>query len=274
MRSYSAAAIQLCSGGDKEKNLSAALELLRAAADEGAKLLVLPELFIFWGNLKAIRDVAEPIPGPTSDQLADFASRHGVYIVAGSIPEQNSAKPYNTSLLIDSTGTIIAKYRKIHLIKNRVPDTRPYDEADFISPGNPSQSPLCETELGTIALSLCYDLRFPEFYIDLAVSGAKVLAVPSALSVITGKAHWHTLVRARAIEAQCFVIAPNQVDSPGKSTPCFGHSLIVDPWGEIIAELPAETGIALAQIRLDEVDRVRSILPSLSQRQISHEGVA
>jgi predicted amidohydrolase len=253
---------------DKAANLKEAKDWVRHAAGRGARVVVLPEVFIWRGEKKREREFAETIPGPSSTALAELARGLGIYLLAGSILEAipGSKKAYNTSLLFDPSGQIVASYRKIHLFdvdlangaSLRESATREYGEGVVVA----------HTELCSMGLSVCYDLRFPELYRSLAIKGAEIIFVPSAFTAFTGQAHWEALLRARAIENQVYVIAPDQFGKGAKSFETHGHSMIVDPWGKILAELPDDAGVITAEIDLDYLAKVRAELPSLKHRRL------
>jgi deaminated glutathione amidase len=265
---YVAAAVQMSAGADKTANLLEVSRWVREATAQGARLVVLPEVFIWRGNKQRERESAEPIPGPTSEALAELAHERQVYLLAGSILESlpGNERAFNTSLLFDPSGKILAQYRKIHLfdvdlangVSLRESDTR-INGADVIA---------VKTELGSLGLSVCYDLRFPELYRGLADQRAQVIFVPSAFTAFTGQAHWEPLLRARAIENQVYIIAADQFGKSTGSFECHGHSMIIDPWGEIIAELPDGAGIITAEIDLNHLAQVRAELPALKHRRI------
>jgi predicted amidohydrolase len=267
MTRFKVAAVQMTSGLDKTDNLDKAVRFVEAAAREGASLVVLPEMFLFWGDLRRISEAAETIPGPATERLAEIAARNKVHLIAGSIPEAHDSKPYNTSVLFDSAGAILAKYRKLHLMKVCMPGKQSYDEADYVTAGDGTPV-VCRTPLGVIGLSICYDLRFPELYVKLFQMGAEIITIPSAFSTATGEAHWHVLIRARAIETQSYVIAPNQIGQSGKAPENYGHSLVVDPRGTIVAEKDYGEGFFLSDISLDRLRSLRRELPSLAQRPL------
>jgi predicted amidohydrolase len=265
---FVAAAVQMLAGDDKQANLKEAERWVRNAAAKGARLVALPEVFIWRGSKKLERQFAEPIPGPSSMALAELAQELGIYLLAGSILEEisNSEKAYNTSLLFDPAGKQIACYRKIHLFDVDLADGVSLRESETRAHG---QSPaVVKTELGAMGLTVCYDVRFPELYRKLAEQGADVIFVPSAFTAYTGEAHWATLLRARAIENQTYIIAPDQFGKSAKSFETHGHSMIVDPWGRIIAELPDGPGIVSAEIDLDYLAKIRAELPALKHRRI------
>ena len=265
---FLAAAVQMLASSDKAVNLDEARRWIRAAASQGARVIVLPEVFIWRGNKDEERKSAEAIPGPTSQELARLAREMNIYLLGGSILEEipGSEKAYNTSLLFAPEGNLLASYRKIHLFDVELKDgvsvresaTRRFGEAPVVA----------KTELCRMGLSVCYDLRFPELYRALVTQGAEIVFVPSAFTAYTGKAHWEPLLRARAIENQVYVIAPDQFGKSAKSFETYGHSMIVDPWGKILAELPDGPGIILAEIDLDYVAKVRTELPALTHRKL------
>ncbi|HEX7233474.1 MAG TPA: carbon-nitrogen hydrolase family protein [Candidatus Binatia bacterium] len=266
---FVAAAVQMLAGDDKQANLQQATGWVRDAAARGARLVALPEVFIWRGSKKLERQFAEPIPGPTSIRLSELARELGIYLLAGSILEEisNSERAYNTSLLFDPAGAQIACYRKIHLFDVDLPNGVSLRESQTRAHGH--EPVVAQTELGAMGLSVCYDVRFPELYRKLAERGAEIIFVPSAFTAYTGEAHWETLLRARAIENQTYVIAPDQFGKSANSFETYGHSMIVDPWGKIIAELRDGPGVISAIIDLDFLARVRAELPALSHRRLT-----
>jgi predicted amidohydrolase len=266
---FLAAAVQMLASDDKASNLKEAKHGVRHAAAEGARVVALPEVFNWRGSKKIEREFAEPIPGPSSAAMAQLARDLGIYLLAGSILEEipGSERAYNTSLLFDPAGEVLASYRKIHLfdvdlangVSLRESDTRAHGETIAV----------VKTDLCSMGLSVCYDLRFPELYRGLASQGAELIFIPSAFTAYTGEAHWETLLRARAIENQAYIIAPDQFGKSAKSFETHGHSMIVDPWGKVIAELPDGPGVITAEIDLDYLANVRAELPALKHRRLS-----
>lgn len=266
---FLAAAVQMLASSDKAANLEEAGRWVRAAASQEARLIALPEVFIWRGPKSDERKAAEPIPGPTSRELASLARKLGIYLLGGSILEEipGSEKAYNTSLLFGPEGNLLARYRKMHLfdvdltqgVSVRESDTRAFGNAIVVA----------ETELCPMGLTVCYDLRFPELYRGLATQGAQLFFVPSAFTAYTGQAHWEPLLRARAIENQVYVVAPAQFGKNPRSFETHGHSMIVDPWGRILSELPEGPGIVTAEIDLDYVAQVRAELPALTHRKLA-----
>ena len=265
-----AAAIQLNSTGDKARNLDVAERLVREAAADGAELVVLPEKWTVLGDAEALREGAEPLSGPSISAAADWARDLGIHLVAGSIAErvEGADRLSNTSVLIGPDGELHARYRKIHMFDVEVGGVS-YRESETEEPGNEIVSPVLGPSLPgvTLGMTVCYDLRFPELYRILAVRGATVLTVPSAFTYETGKHHWEVLLRARAIENQAFVIAPNQVGEAPPHYRSYGHSMIVDPWGEVLAVAPDDEGFVAADLDLGVEERVRATLPSLANRR-------
>lgn len=262
------AAIQMQSNDDKRHNLSRAEELLNIAIERGAKLIALPELFNVCGAPQLMRKNAEPIPGPTSDMLCAKAKEGHVYILGGSFGESSdiTEKFFNTSILIDPSGKIIAKYRKIHLYDVEIGKQVVIKESDAFERGDKLVT--AETEYGTVGLTICYDLRFPELYRGLTLKGAKIIFVPSAFMNATGKDHWEPLLRTRAIENQVFIIAPDEIGPiPGTQTLRYGRSVIIDPWGTVLAKAPDTEGVITAELDFDYLMKVRKELPSLAHRQ-------
>ena len=265
---FVAAAVQMLATDDKQANLEEAKRWVRNAAAKGARLVVLPEVFSWRGSKKLEGQFAEPIPGPTSLTLSDLARELGIYLLAGSILEKisNRERAYNTSLLFDPAGKQIACYRKIHLFDVDLANGVSLRESQTRAHGG--DPVVAQTELATMGLSVCYDVRFPELYRKLAEKGAEIVFVPSAFTAYTGEAHWETLRRARAIENQTYIIAPDQFGKSANSFETYGHSMIVDPWGKIIAELPDRPGVISATIDLDFLAKVRAELPALNHRRI------
>jgi predicted amidohydrolase len=258
------AAVQLNSTGDKARNLAAAERLVRAAAADGAKLVGLPEKWNLLGSGGEIAAGAEPLDGPSLAAARGWASELGIHLLAGSIAERGEGKAFNTSVLIGPSGEDLGVYRKIHMFDVEAGGVE-YRESEHEEAG----SEIVTAPLGefTVGMSVCYDLRFPELYRILAVRGARLIAVPSAFTLATGCDHWEVLLRARAIENQAFVLAPNQVGEAPPHYSSFGHSAIVDPWGAVLAVAPDEEGFVAADLDLAAQDRVRDSLPSLANRR-------
>jgi predicted amidohydrolase len=272
MRSFKASAVQMSAGSDKEANLAAAAELVTNAAASGASLVALPEVFAWRGPQEREPEIAEPLAGRIGTFASELARRLGIWLVAGSILEtaDNGAaggRCYNTTALFSPDGALAASYRKIHLFDVDVEGRIQVRESKTRLAGD---SPCCvDTELGRIGLAICYDLRFPELFRGLAAAGAEIVVLPSAFTAPTGRAHWHTLVRARAIENQCYVIAPDQFGASSMGFENYGHSLIVDPWGDVMADAgPGGPCVITADLSAALLARVRSELPALGHRRL------
>jgi predicted amidohydrolase len=259
------AAIQLNSTEDKARNLAAAVNLVTAAAAAGAELLVLPEMFNVLGDADVLRAGAEPLDGPSIDWARAAARRHGVWLVAGSITERgpDPARHFNTSCLIDREGDVRAVYRKIHLFDVEVPGAV-YRESGHMLAGR--DVVVADAACVSVGLAICYDLRFPELFRTLTVRGARMVALPSAFTERTGRDHWETLVRARAIENQVFMVAADQVGGVGRLR-WFGRSMIVDPWGVVLAQAPDRETYIVADLDFAAQDQVRAQLPCWRHRR-------
>ncbi|HWO49281.1 MAG TPA: carbon-nitrogen hydrolase family protein [Solirubrobacterales bacterium] len=261
-----AAAIQLNSTADVDRNLATAERLVDAAAAAGAELVVLPEKWSALGPGEMLLELAEPLDGPIVTAARGWAQRLGITLLAGSVGEriEGSERIANTSLLIAPDGEIEATYRKIHMFDVDVGGVS-YRESEHERAGEEVVvAPAAGTDLG---MTICYDLRFPELFRILALRGARVITVPSAFTATTGRDHWEVLLRARAIEDQLFVVAANQFGTAPPSFSSWGHSMIVDPWGRILDVLADGEGHAIADLDLGEVERVRAQVPSLASRR-------
>ncbi len=262
------AAAQLSSGAHPATNVERARELVRRAAREGASYIQLPEYFNFRGAPSRYSSVAETIPGPTTEALAALARELGVVIHIGSMLERSSHpdKSFNTSVVIDADGEILATYRKGHLFDVNVPGGVVHEESRHIAPGD--QLSVVEVSGLHLGLSVCFDLRFGELYRQLSLHGATVLAVPSSFAVATGRVHWEVLLRARAIENHAYVIAAAQAGTSDQGLSSYGHSLIIGPWGEVLAESEVDgEDVIYATITVEEVARRRSQIDVVSLRR-------
>jgi len=263
------AAIQMNSTGDRSRNRAIAARLVRAAAADGAALVVLPEKWNVLGTPEQLLAGAEPLDGPSTAWAREIARELRIDLIAGSIVEQVEDRPkrFNTSVHAGPDGEIHAVYRKLHLFDVEVAGTI-YRESDAEDPGEEVVTTTLAdgTKLG---MAICYDLRFPELFRILTLNGARVLALPSAFTLATTRDHWEILLRARAIEDQCFVVAANQIGEhvPGKASG--GRSLIADPWGTVLATAPDAEGHALAELDFERQDAIRASLPALRHRRAS-----
>ena len=261
-----AAAVQLNSTTDRDRNVESAERLVRRAAEAGADLVVLPEKWNLLGTGEDLRAGAEPIDGPTLTAAGTWAKELGITVIAGSIAErvEGAERLFNTSALIGPDGEVEAVYRKIHMFDVEAGGVA-YRESAHEQPGE--DIVLANAAGVELGLTICYDLRFPELYRILAVRGARVITVPSAFTSATGRDHWEVLLRARAIENQTFVIAANQIGPAPPHYESYGRSLIVDPWGVVQAQAPDEETFVTADLDLGAQEHVRTKLPSLANRQ-------
>jgi deaminated glutathione amidase len=259
------AAVQLNSTGDKPRNLSTAERLVREAAADGAELVALPEK---WNLLAAGPELvagAEPLDGPSLSAARGWARELGIHLVAGSVSEEGGGgKAFNTSVMIGPGGEDLAVYRKIHMFDVDAGGVA-YRESEYEQPG----ADVVTATVGELiaGMSVCYDLRFPELFRILALRGARLIVLPSAFTAATGRDHWEVLLRARAIEDQLFVLAPNQYGQAPPHYDSFGHSAIVDPWGVVLATAPDEECFVAADLDLEAQERIRESLPSLANRR-------
>ena len=258
------AAIQMCSRQDRAENLERAQALLEEAARQGARLIALPENFSFLDRegdkLQALEDLDA---GPSVRLLREFAAAHGVMVVGGSVPLRaaDDARVTNTCLVFNADGSLAARYDKMHLFDISLDAAHTFQESRFIEAG--TQVVTFEGLGHTMGLSICYDLRFPELYRHLALGGAKVLFIPSAFTMHTGKDHWEVLIRARAIENQCYVVSPAQYGRHNDRRESYGRTMIVDPWGQVLAQAQDREAVVTADIDLDYLDDIRRRLPCL-----------
>jgi predicted amidohydrolase len=272
-----AAVVQLSSQDDIRANLARVTHWVREAAKAGARLVSLPENFAFMGEEDAKRAAAEyvvvggPARGPVVAALSEAARSNGVFLVAGGMPERSDdpSRPYNTSVLFDPQGQVVSRYRKIHLFDVDLPDGTKLEESRATGRGSVAQLELPFVGGVPLGMTVCYDLRFPELYRALTAQGARIITVPAAFTLTTGKDHWHVLLRARAIEDQVFVLAPAQTGKHPKGRQTYGKSLIVDPWGDVLAQCGEGEGFAVARLDFAYQDRVRAAIPCLAHRRLS-----
>jgi deaminated glutathione amidase len=267
MGTFTIAACQMDSQDDKDANITQALDFIDEAAHKGADVISLPEMFSFMGEKEAYSKHAEPVPGKTTEVLADKAATHGLYVHSGSFFEEvdDTDRVYNTSVVIDPNGEIQAQYRKAHLFDVTIGDEVVTQESKYVAPGD--DVTVVETDLATFGLSVCYDLRFSELYRTMAMHGAEVLFVPAAFTLFTGKDHWLPLLKARAIETQCYVVAAGQIGDKPSSVPSFGKSVIIDPWGNVIRMASDREEVVTAEVDLDYLADVRQNIPCLEHKR-------
>jgi predicted amidohydrolase len=267
MRKYLAGIIQLDSQNDKAKNLEQICSYIDEAAARGAKLVALPEVMNLVGDNIGPGGGGEPIPGYSTEILALKAKEHGIYVHCGSLKEEipgGDGRGYNTTVMLDPKGQIIAQYRKLHTFDVTLTDGTVCNESARIKPGLDIVT--VQTELGTLGFSICYDIRFPELFRLLALKGAQVIFTPANFTLPTGKDHWEPILRTRAIENGCYILAPAQIGKKVNFT-AYGNSLVVDPWGTVIARSKDQPGVTIAEIDLDFLDKIRGQIPSLKNRR-------
>ncbi len=270
MPRFLAAAVQLTSTSDADANWRSVKELVARAASHGARFVATPENTNYLGPHEEKVRLAETLEGPTCSRFTELAAKHGLHLLLGSFNERSPDpnRCYNTSVLFGPDGRIVATYRKIHLFDIDLSDDVRFQESATVMPG--TEVVVGETKLGAFGLSICYDLRFGELYRALTARGATILTVPSAFTARTGKAHWLPLLQARAIENQCWLVAPAQSgrhDDDGLRE-SHGHSLILDPWGQVVAMAPEGPGLALAEIDTARVADVRRAMPVAEHRRL------
>lgn len=262
------AVIQVNTRSDPAVNLANIELLLDQAADLGAQFVALPEYWSYLGPYTGFDQAAQTVPGPLIERLQEKARQHGMIVHGGSIVERHPELPgkfYNTCVLINRDGELVTTYRKIHLFDVDLANGEKHYESAQIVPGD--EIVTARVDGITFGLTICYDLRFPELYRLLALKGAQIILVPAGFTLHTGRDHWEVLLRARAIENLCYVVAPAQVGSYPPDRQCFGRSMIVDPWGLVLAQAPDIPGVTLAEIDLEAIERARAQIPCLENRR-------
>ncbi len=266
------AVIQMCSGDDPAANLARASALLREAADQGAALAVLPENFALMSKdaeRRRSKHAEQPGSGPWQDFAAEQAQRLGLWIVAGTIPMRSDdpKRPSSACCLFDGAGAMVARYDKVHLFDVSVPGrAESYRESANTTPGR--KPVVAETPFGRVGLAVCYDLRFPELFRAMSERGAEVIALPAAFTRATGEAHWHVLLRARAVENLCYVLASAQCGGHPGGRETYGHSMIVEPWGQMVAEQDEGEAALCHDVALSGLERLRAGFPALNHRRL------
>ena len=265
MRKINIALCQIRVLENKDKNLSKSEKLISHAAARGVDFIILPEMFNCPYDKKYFQSFAEEYPGETTGLLSKLARKHSVYIIGGSIPEKETNKIYNTCFVFDPEGKLVARYRKIHLFDVNITGGIYFRESDIFSPGN--KITVFDTEFCRIGIAVCYDMRFPELLRKMTLQGSEIIIVPAAFNMTTGPAHWHITARARALDNQVYFIAVSPARNEKASYVAFGHSLAVNPWGEIIVEAGTGEEVIIAEIDLDYITRIRTELPLLEHRR-------
>lgn len=268
-RSYKAAAIQMNSQTDVQQNIDSAYKLISKAVERGVKIVGLPENFAFLGGLSMRMEKADIIADEVPKFLSETAREFKIFIMGGSYPvPAGDGKVFNRSSVYNPKGRHVAGYDKIHLFDVDLEEGESYRESDYVKAGSLEPVVCSNDQIGNWGLTVCYDLRFPELYRQLVDSGAHILSVPSAFTYTTGQDHWRPLLKARAIENTCYVFAPAQTGLHGKNRKTWGHAVIIDPWGTVIADAGQEPGIVVGEIHPQKIAQVRSQIPSLNHRKI------
>lgn len=261
---FKAALVQMSAGTEKDRNVDAAERHVREAAEGGARVVVLPEVFNYVGDAAHWPAQAESLDGPTLSRMAKLAAEHRVYLLAGSILERTARgkRIHNTSVFFGPDGSRLGVYRKMHLFDVTLPDGVVFSEVEHTEPGRDVIT--VSTDLGVFGQSICYDLRFPELYRLMMLARTDFVFVPSAFTAFTGQAHWQVLLRARAIENQTYVLAANQTGLAATGVAFHGHSMIVDPWGEVLVEAGEDQGVVVAEIDAERITQVRQRIAALN----------
>lgn len=257
---------QLAVGLDKEKNLENARQAVAQAADQGCQLVALPEMFNCpYGN-QYFAPYAEEFPGgKTLQTLAKLTREHSIYLVGGSIPEREGQRLYNTSFCFDPLGNVVARHRKIHLFDIDVPGGICFQESATLSPG---QRVTCfDTPFGRVGVAICYDIRFPELLRSIALQGAQLVVLPAAFNMTTGPAHWELTLRARALDNQIYLAAVSPARNPHANYVAYGHSLVTDPWGQVLAQADEQPALLICDLDWDHLAKIRQQLPLLKHRR-------
>lgn len=267
MATYRLAACQMDSKDNKQANIETALDLLDNAAADGADIAALPEMFTFMGEKEEYRENAEEIPGPVTDKLAAKAEEHEMWVHGGSMHEvaDEDGKVHNTTVVFNPDGDLVSSYRKIHMFDVEIGDEVVTQESARVKPGE--EIVTFDTDFTTAGLAICYDLRFPDLFSQLAEQGADLMFLPAAFTKHTGKDHWEPLLRARAIETQSYVVAPGQIGDKPNGVPSYGRSLIIDPWGNVIARASDKEEVVTADFDSEYLDQIQTELPSLDHKR-------
>lgn len=271
-----AAIFQMTSGIDPAANAAAMTDMIARAAGEGADILFTPEMagYLDRDRQRAAATLRSEADDPVLPRVQEAAAKHGLWVHVGSLPlkdEREDGRWANRSFMIDAAGEIRARYDKIHLFDVDLATGESWRESSVYGPGD--RVVAVDTPWGRMGMSICYDMRFPDLYRALTDAGASVLLMPAAFTVPTGQAHWHVLLRARAIEAGCFVIAAAQTGRHADGRETYGHSLIVDPWGDVLLNMGPDAGLGLAEIDLARIEEVRARVPALANRRVIAQDV-
>jgi len=261
---FRTAVCQFKVGASKEENLGRARDFLRRAAGEGARLVVLPEMFVCPYEARLFPEYAESYPGgAAAEMLCRAAREEGVYIVGGSFPEREGKRLYNSSFVFDPEGKVLARHRKVHLFDVDLPGGLSFKESATLSPGR--SATVVPTPWGTLGVAVCFDIRFPALFHEMTQRGAEIIVIPAAFNMITGPAHWELLLRTRAVDNQVYMVGAAPARDASANYVAFGHSMVVNPWGEVLARAGPAEEIIVAEIDLDYLKRVREQLPAAKQ---------
>ena len=266
MNTFKLAICQIHVTKDKQQNLDTAREYIGTAANQGAAMIVLPEMFNCPLSHKYFASFAETLPnGPTAIMLSELAKKHNIYIAGGSIPEKDGNNIYNTSPVFAPDGNLIAKHRKLHLFDADLAGGQSFQESKTIAPGQ--HITVFDTKLCRIGLCICYDVRFPELFRIMTLNGAELIIIPAAFNMTTGPVHWQMILQTRAVDNQVYIAgsAPSRVETGGYVS--YGHSMIIDPWGEVLADAGTGENIIYAKINLQRIKTIRQQLPLLKHRR-------
>lgn len=261
MKDFKVAVCQIMTSDDKKKNIEKAKKMIKEASQNGAKLVALPEIFNCPYDNKCFSKYAEVYPGETSIEMMEVAKECGVFLVAGSIPEKDGDKIYNTSYFFNNKGELIGKHRKMHLFDINIDGGQYFKESDVLTAGD--EVTVVDTELGKIGIGICYDIRFPEYFRILALEGAEIVILPAAFNMTTGPAHWEMSVRMRALDNQIYMVAASPARDENSSYVSYANSRVVNPWGEVISKADTEECIIYANICAKREKEIREQLPLL-----------
>ncbi len=257
---------QMTVSADKEESLKKAEAMIRKAASNNSRIVVLPEMFNCPYENKSFPVFAEKCPGKTTQMLANLAKELGIYMVGGSIPELDNDKIYNTSFIFNPKGQIIGKHRKMHLFDIDIEGGIRFKESDTLGPGE--EVTVVDTEYGKMGVAICYDMRFPELMRQMVLKGAKIIVVPAAFNMTTGPAHWDLTIRARALDNQVYFVAASPARDLNASYHAYGHSAVVNPWGEIMSQAEEKETIIYGEMDMEYLEKIRRELPLLQHRRV------
>lgn len=256
---------QMIVGKDKNQNLEKAEEMIRKSAKNGAKIVGLPEMFICPYNINFMPQYAETAEGETMRHLGELAGELGIYLFAGSIPEKDGTSLYNTCFIFGKNGEMLGRHRKAHLFDVEIQGGMSFKESDIFTAGD--QNTIIDTEYGKIGIAICYDVRFPDFFRDMALAGAKLIMLPACFTMKTGEAHWDLTMRMRAVDNQVYFAAISTARNPEMSYQAYGHSCIVNPWGEFVARGEIDETILYGEVDFEYIEDIRAQLPLLKHRR-------